>query len=278
MARGSSDYTERVLNNKQFIFGGIAVVIGSLSIGTVLLSLSSYEEVIAYQKTEVTTASLSVPSEEYVEIVSEEEVEPDEEETQPSREISNKNDEDDEEELEELSQIKPKKKVTQSVPVVPFYSQFNDITPASWKKVGCGIASLAMLIEYYNPGEVVVDTLLQEGIDANAYLDSAGWTYAGLIGISKKYGMGGQTYDFGNLSMENAYKELLAGLEEGPVMASVHYTFQKTNPIPHLVIINGIEDGKVYYNDPAEKEGGGSISVAQFQSAWKKRYIEFRLM
>jgi predicted double-glycine peptidase len=61
-------------------------------------------------------------------------------------------------------------------------------------------------------------------------------------------------------------------------MASVHYTFQKSNPIPHLVIINGIENEKVYYNDPAEKNGGGSISVTQFQSAWKKRYIEFRLL
>jgi len=57
---------------------------------------------------------------------------------------------------------------------------------------------------------------------------------------------------------------------------SVHYTFKPTNPIPHLVIVTGVEDGKVYYNDPAEKSGNGSISIEQFQSAWKKRYIAIR--
>ena len=158
---------------------------------------------------------------------------------------------------------------------VPFYSQFTDITSPSWKKIGCGIASLAMLIEHHNPGKVEVDTLLQEGINANAYLNNAGWTYAGLIGISKKYGMGGAAYDLGGSSMETAFSRLETALEKGPVMVSVHYTFDPANPIPHLAIATGIQDGVFYYNDPAEKSGGGSISVAQFKSSWKKRYIEF---
>lgn len=180
----------------------------------------------------------------------------------------------------EVKQVSTKlrKKDTTPIPTVPFFSQFDDISAPAWKKVGCGVASLAMLIEYYNPGTVTVDQLLEEGIEADAYLDSAGWTYAGLISISKKYGLDGKTYDYGHLSLEQAYQKLVTELEDGPVMASVHYTFQKSNPIPHLVIINGIEGEKVYYNDPAEKAGGGTVSVAQFQSAWKKRYLEFRLL
>lgn len=261
-----------MLYNKQFIFGGIVVVIGSIFIGTVLLSISSYDEVIAYQKEEPSVVVAPAVEVEQIEEVTEEVAEA---ETEEQVEVLEK---DIKEEIADPVQIKSKQKVAQRAPIVPFYSQFDDITSASWKKIGCGIASLAMLIEYYNPGSVVVDTLLQEGINANAYLDSAGWTYAGLIGVSKKYGLGGETHDYGNLSMEKAYAELVAELEEGPVMASVHYTFQKSNPIPHLVIINGIKDEKVYYNDPAEKNGGGSISVAQFQSAWKKRYVEFRLL
>lgn len=160
-------------------------------------------------------------------------------------------------------------------PDVPFYSQFTDITSPNWKKIGCGVASLAMLIEHHNPGKVEVDTLLTEGIKANAYLNNAGWTYAGLIGISKKYGLNGASYDLGGSSMEAAFLRLETALEKGPVMVSVHYTFDPTNPIPHLAIATGIHDGVFYYNDPAEESGGGSIPVAQFKSSWKKRYIEF---
>ena len=263
-----------VLKNKRFFFGGTAVVLVSLAIWAVLFLPNPFDTVIAYHKTELAIVSPANPPDELVS-----EVTPDVEIEQI--EIEDSTEElavEIEPEIEATTKITAQNESDLPVPTVPFYSQFNDITPASWKKVGCGIASLAMLIEYYNPGSVTVDNLLQEGIAANAYLDSAGWTYAGLIGISEKYGLSGKTYDYGNQSMDKAYTELVAELEEGPVMASVHYTFQKSNPIPHLVIINGIEDGEVYYNDPAEKEGGGSISVAQFQSAWKKRYIEFRLL
>jgi predicted double-glycine peptidase len=162
------------------------------------------------------------------------------------------------------------------IPIVPFFSQFTDISAPEWKKVGCGIASLAMLIEYYEPGKVSVDTLLKEGINADAYLSSAGWTYAGLIGISKKYGLSGTTHDLGGMSIGGAFSELETALKEGPVMVSVHYTFDPQNPIPHLVIANGIDGDTLYYNDPAEKSGNGSVSVMQFKKAWKQRYIEIR--
>ena len=261
-----------MLNNKQFIFGGVAVVIGIISIVLMLSLWNSLEEEIIYQKAEIKTTALPIVPKAQVVTVPEVEAVPKLEEPIKTSVV------DDTDDKADRLRVKLKKKNASEVPIVPFYSQFEDISAASWKKVGCGVASLAMLIEYYNPGSVTVDDLLQEGIEADAYLDSAGWTYAGLIGISKKYGLGGKTHDYGNLSMEQAYKELVAELEEGPVMASVHYTFQKSNPIPHLVIINGIEGEKVYYNDPAEKTGGGSISVTQFQSAWKKRYIEFRLL
>lgn len=158
---------------------------------------------------------------------------------------------------------------------VPFFSQFNDITPAEWKKVGCGIASLAMIIEFYEPGATTVDTLLKEGISAGAYSD-AGWSHAGLINLSKKYGLNGTSNDLSGSTMDSAFTRLKHVLDEGPVMVSVHYTFDPKNPIPHLVVINGVRDGKVYYNDPAEKSGGRAISVDQFQSAWKKRYIQIQ--
>jgi uncharacterized protein YvpB len=157
---------------------------------------------------------------------------------------------------------------------VPFFSQFHDITSAEWKKVGCGVTSLAMMIDFYKPGTVSVDTLLQEGIKADAYLTNDGWTYAGLIGLTQKYGLEGTSHDMASMSMERAFNQLKITLRKGPAMVSVHYTFNPLNPIPHLVVVNGITDEKVYYNDPAEESGGGSISISQFQKSWKKRYIE----
>lgn len=195
---------------------------------------------------------------------------------QPSKEID---------EVKEIPKPTEKTKTQEAVaskPVkktetkVPFFSQFKDISDPSWKKVGCGIASLAMIIELYKPGSVSVDHLLDEGISSKAYLEDQGWIHKGLIKIAKNYGLNGDTHDLSGQSSNNALSELESTLKTGPVIASVHYTFDPKNPIPHLVVINRIVDNIVYYNDPSEKTGNGSISTDQFMKAWKKRYIEIR--
>ncbi|MCA9357286.1 C39 family peptidase, partial [Candidatus Kaiserbacteria bacterium] len=176
-----------------------------------------------------------------------------------------------------ISSIVPAQEVRKTgAYTVPFYSQFTDISAPEWRGVGCGIASLAMLIEFYEPNQVSVDALLKQGIANGAFLKDAGWTHAGLINLSRKFGLAGESYSLADSSMEMAFHKLESVLEDGPVMASVHYTFDPQNPIPHLVVVNGVSDGKVYYNDPAEEAGGSSISIAKFKSAWKKRYIEIR--
>ncbi len=76
--------------------------------------------------------------------------------------------------------------------------------------------------------------------------------------------------------MDTAFAKLAEAVTEGPVMVSVHYTFEPTNPIPHLAVISGIEGDVVRYNDPAEVSGGGTISAEKFKRAWKKRYIAIR--
>jgi hypothetical protein len=158
---------------------------------------------------------------------------------------------------------------------VPFYSQILDITPYEWKGVSCGIAGLAMLIDYYKPA-VNVDSLLQEGIDSGSYDNTNGWSHAGLIDIAGNYGLKGQTVSLSHLNNESAVIALKDALVSGPVMASVHYTLDPKNTIPHLVVVSEIKNDTVYYNDPASLEGGESISVEKFILAWKKRYIEIR--
>lgn len=166
--------------------------------------------------------------------------------------------------------------VRTDVPLVPFYSQFRDISSAQWQKVGCGIASMAMLIEFYNPGSVSVDRLLREGISAGAFLENAGWKHKDLARLSNKYGLEGKTYDLSSEQMSTAFAHLKTSLKEGPVIVSVHYKFDPKSTIPHLAVINGITGDTLSYNDPAESVGGKTISISDFMKAWKKRYITVR--
>ncbi|HEY6020370.1 MAG TPA: C39 family peptidase [Candidatus Paceibacterota bacterium] len=164
---------------------------------------------------------------------------------------------------------------TDTIPTVPFYSQFKDVSSASWQKRACGIASLAMVIDYYRDSAVSVDALLKEGIAAGAY-SSAGWTYQGLINVAQKHGMTGASYDLGALGSTTAFTKLTRALTNGPVIASVHYKFDPKSSIPHLVVLSGIDNDYVYYNDPAAKAGDKKILIADFRKAWKQRYIAIR--
>jgi predicted double-glycine peptidase len=152
------------------------------------------------------------------------------------------------------------------IPVVPFYSQFRDIESIKWQKVGCGIASLAMVIEFYNPAAVTVNALLLKGIASGAYDKNAGWIYKGLISLAADYGLSGKTYDLGKYTQDQAFTEFKKYLSDGPVIVSVHYKFDPKSTIPHLVVIDGIDDDTaVYYNDPALKTGQKTISIDDFK-------------
>ena len=162
-----------------------------------------------------------------------------------------------------------------TIPAVPSYSQFADIASPSWQKVGCGITSLAMIIDYYDPGEVTVNGLLAEGLRANAYDYDAGWIYAGLIGVSRNHGLDGKYHDLTGFSDEEAFGRLETYVSTGPAIISVHYKFDPASTIPHLVVIDGIKDGLIYYNDPAAPKGEHIITKTAFMRGWKKKLISF---
>lgn len=166
--------------------------------------------------------------------------------------------------------------VATSAPSVPFYSQFADIQSPKWQKVGCGITSLAMIIDYYSPKAVTVNNLLAQGIAAGAYDYNAGWIYDGLIQLSKSYGLSGAYHDLSSLNTQAAFAQFQAYLKGGPVILSVHYKFDPKSTIPHLVVINGIANGLVYYNDPATLVGTKHITIADFLKGWKRKVIVIR--
>lgn len=166
--------------------------------------------------------------------------------------------------------------VLYSVPIVPFYSQFQDIDSSSWKKVGCGVTSLAMVIDYYSPNTVTVNTLLVRGIASGAYDTNAGWIHSGLINLSKKYGLDGKSYSLSSLSNTDAYAQFKKYLEAGPVIVSIHYKFDPKSSIPHLIVVEGLVGDTLYYNDPVSTLGQKSISSADFKKGWKKKFIVIR--
>ena len=160
-----------------------------------------------------------------------------------------------------------------SIAVVPFYSQFKDIDSASWQKVSCGIASLAMVIDFYKPEATIPNTLLKQGIAAGAYDTNAGWKHSGLVALAKTYGLNGTSYDLTSSDSKSAFTTLKSYLKKGPVIVSVHYKFDPSSTIPHMVVIEGISNDILYYNDPASKAGQQQISVEKFLPAWKQEFI-----
>jgi len=168
------------------------------------------------------------------------------------------------------------KKTEIKIPEVPFYSQFSDIQFSEWRGKSCGVASLAMIVNFYKPSATLPQTLLEDGLASGAYLKNAGWLHSGLINLSKQYGLDGTSYELSGLSKEIAFEKFKTFLKEGPVMASIFYEFDPQSPIPHLVVVSGISDGKIYYNDPAETSGGKNISIEKFLIGWKQRFIVFR--
>lgn len=164
-----------------------------------------------------------------------------------------------------------------SIANVPYHSQITEIASHTWQMQGCGITSLAMIIDYYNKADTVsVESLLKQGIVSGAFIHNVGWSYAGLINLSKKYDLDGTTYDLAGLSTKTAFTKLKDELKGGPVVVSIYYKFDPKNALSHMIVIDGIDNDTVYYNNPSGTAGVNQISATKFLSAWKKRFIVFR--
>lgn len=158
---------------------------------------------------------------------------------------------------------------------VPFYSQFGDINLSEWQKLGCGVASLAMVVNYYKPDSVSVMALLNQGIASGAYQEGVGWKHRELAALANNYGLSNQVFDFYKLSNAAAFDKFLELLRSGPVIVSIHNKFDPNATLGHIVVATGYENGYIIYNDPTygpEKK----ISLEGFLNGWKRRLIVVR--
>ncbi|HXK36184.1 MAG TPA: C39 family peptidase [Candidatus Paceibacterota bacterium] len=169
---------------------------------------------------------------------------------------------------------------------VPFISQYADIGSHEWRARGCGIAALKMVIDYWagsRPSLRVppLDELLQEGLAQGAYREGIGWTHRGLVAVAQRHGFDGFNVDFAEQgqtpkSADDAFAALCVQVERGPVLVSVHSGMDPNRGGGHIVVVTGIHDGIVFYNDPEQleqREGRMALAAALFTHAFKRRYI-----
>lgn len=159
---------------------------------------------------------------------------------------------------------------------VPFYSQFQDVPRIEWQGKACGIASLAMAMEFYKPKSVSVTKLLLQALDFGAYQINAGWKHQELSALAELYGLSGKAYDFAKLDNRSAFNEFKTVLKDGPVIVSIHNKFNPKSGLGHLIVVTGINDNAVFYHDPAGNGKEKAISASGFLSGWKQRFIAVR--
>ena len=159
---------------------------------------------------------------------------------------------------------------------VPLYSQIADISSVEWRQKGCGVADVAMIIEFYKPNTTSVQKVLEEAIAAGAYVKNVGWSHKGLADLAVKHGMVGRTYDFSKSDKETALSQFKDILKEGPVIASIHRGFDPKSPYGHLIVVTGLDDNLVHYNDPGKRDGLRKVPITDFTRGWKKRLIVLR--
>jgi ABC-type bacteriocin/lantibiotic exporter with double-glycine peptidase domain len=160
---------------------------------------------------------------------------------------------------------------------VPLYYQISDISSVEWQKKGCGVADIAMLVEFYKPNTTSVQKVLEEALASGAYVKNVGWSHQGLADLAGKYGLVGKTYDFSKSDKETAFNQFKNVLKEGPVIASIRRDFDPKSSFGHLIVVTGLDENFVYYNDPGKREGFRKVSIADFNKGWKKRLIVLRL-
>ncbi|HEY4503033.1 MAG TPA: C39 family peptidase [Candidatus Paceibacterota bacterium] len=159
---------------------------------------------------------------------------------------------------------------------VPLYSQISDITSIAWQQKGCGVADVAMIVEFYKPNTTTVQKVLEEALKGGAYVKNVGWSHAGLAALAVKHGLVGKTVDLSSLKSEAALSQFKDEVKEGPVIASIRRGFDPSSPYGHLIVITGFDDKLVHYNDPGKRDGKKTVTITDFMKGWKKRLIVIR--
>ncbi|MFZ2072650.1 MAG: C39 family peptidase [Minisyncoccia bacterium] len=159
---------------------------------------------------------------------------------------------------------------------VPLYSQIADISSVEWKQKGCGVADVAMIVNFYKPQTTTVQKVLEQGISSGAYQKNVGWKHDGLAALAKKYDLKGKVNDFSQLEKKTALNQFKDVIKEGPAIASIHRGFDPKSSFGHLIVITGFDETFVFYNDPGKHDGIRKVLITDFMKGWKRKLIVIR--
>ena len=169
---------------------------------------------------------------------------------------------------------------------VPFLSQYEGIRDSDWQWRGCGIVSLAMVLHYWHAVDPAnrnagVTELLERGRELGAYREGIGWSHAGIAELARQYGYRAYNRDLAPngrtpMSVSEALEELRRDVSHGPVLASVFEGLDPERGGGHIVVVTGMDDDLISFNDPeqnVEREGRRILAIRSFGRAFKRRTI-----
>ncbi|TSD03419.1 MAG: hypothetical protein Athens071416_100 [Parcubacteria group bacterium Athens0714_16] len=182
---------------------------------------------------------------------------------------------------------------------VPYYSQILDVEEDYWKKSGCGIVSIKMIIDYFYKDTDFetpkLSKLFDEGIFIKGFINGY-WVHKSLTSLIRNYGVSSYNQEFRSRSMnyenedmfvnehentfsENALNKICEQIKNNnPVIVSI---FRNVNEQKggHLIVLTGYEKRNknivgFFYNEPNSEsiEQGKNIFVSKdiFLEMWKK--------
>lgn len=157
------------------------------------------------------------------------------------------------------------------------YSQHLDFAKPAWRKSGCAIASLGMIMALQKPKKKInLAEIYERGLDKEAYLKGVGWRHQGLAQLAKSYGFKeAKAFDLAAKDLAAAMRKLKQELKNGPVMVSV-FSKYIVGRNGHLVVLLGLTDESALVLDPDTRSRlkiAREIPLATFWPAWKKRFI-----
>lgn len=169
---------------------------------------------------------------------------------------------------------------------VPHY--FLDILKG-FENSGCGVLSLAMVLEFLSKKKIDIKKLKDEGVLIGARVPKYGWTQEGLASLARNKGFNAYLQEFRSVEVNlkdktfkernvlinfgiNKIKELLKN--NNPVLVSVDEDFNK-NTVKHIVVLTGFDDSGFYFNDSRMKTGGKDlfVSFSRFKKYWRRRIL-----
>lgn len=182
---------------------------------------------------------------------------------------------------------------------VPYYSQYQSTGNPEWKENSCGVVSLKMVLDYYQPTNLTVDQLYEKGLELNGYLEGVGWYHHSLVLLAKELRFSGITRSWepteeyvkilknrgfkdGDLQIlkDQQYNEGIFCLKNEldknhPIIVSVTTGFGRYGK-GHLVVLIGYDEAGFILHDPFEEIRPGKefkISFDDFKKTWTKRAL-----